>query len=756
MICLLPQGGCGPVRPDASREQASGRDPAPGERGEREAEPQTGHQRMLGLLAHQKEVSQAQSPLFGDADLREREWALEHFPLGVVDRFNAHYASGMAALRLGQNQKAVDHLQEAFILVHKLPPQTLQQNEGLRLEVLLHLASACLRLGETENCVHCQTSASCIFPIAKEGVHQDKTGSQMAAKYLTQYLAQDADDATARWLLNIAHMTLGDYPDAVPAKYRIPAERFESEVAFPRFVNVSSDAGLNTESLSGGVIVDDFDGDHRLDVVVSDWSDAGQLRFFHNLGGRRFEERTEQAGIVGLYGGLNLLQADYDNDGDLDVLVLRGAWRGGEGTPLNSLLQNDGHGHFRDMTFESGLGDTAYPTQTAGWADYDNDGDLDLYVGNERFACQLYENNGKGQFQDVAARAGVENKRFTKGVTWGDYDNDGDPDIYVSNYGTPGGGQSRDRAANQFTAREGEPNRLYRNNGDGTFTDVAEQLGVSKPLLSFPAWFWDFNNDGALDLFVATFDGTIQEVAAEYLEGVPRMERPCLYQGDGQGGFQEVARQCRLDRPSLTMGANFGDLNNDGFLDVYLGTGHPPYEALMPNLMFLNQQGTTFADVTTAGGFGHLQKGHGIAMADVDNDGDQDIFSELGGAYPGDTAVNALFENPGFGNHWLCCKLVGRQSNRCAIGARLHLVVEDQGQLRDIYRWVGSGGSFGANPLRQEIGLGKAETIKRLEVYWPKTGQTQTFEDVAADQFLEIQEGNPALRPLLEPGSADR
>jgi hypothetical protein len=149
-----------------------------------------------------------------------------------------------------------------------------------------------------------------------------------------------------------------------------------------------------------------------------------------------------------------------------------------------------------------------------------------------------------------------------------------------------------------------------------------------------------------------------------------------------------------------------------------------------------------------AGGFGHLQKGHGIAWADFDQDGDLDIFAQMGGANPGDAFGNVLYENPGFGNHWLAVKLVGEQSNRSAIGARLCVTItEDQGP-RKIYRHVNSGGSFGANPLRQHIGLGRATKIDSLEVYWPTTKKTQKFEHLEADQFVEIHENENQIRRL--------
>jgi len=205
------------------------------------------------------------------------------------------------------------------------------------------------------------------------------------------------------------------------------------------------------------------------------------------------------------------------------------------------------------------------------------------------------------------------------------------------------------------------------------------------------------------------------------------------------------------------MGANFGDLDNDGFPDFYFGTGYPDYEGLMPNVMYRNLGGTGLADVTTAGGFGQLQKGHAIAFADLDNDGDQDVFAQLGGAYAGDAAGNALFENPGFGNHWIKIKLVGVRSNRSAIGARLRVDVVEDGERRSIHARVNTGGSFGANPLQREIGLGSAERIELLEVYWPTSDETQRFRDVAMDQRIEITEGTDEVRelPLLRMSFGD-
>jgi tetratricopeptide (TPR) repeat protein len=645
------------------------------------------------------------------------------------ERYVAHLQVGIEALRIGRTQEAIEHFLAANELIPQIKPVTKAQQSALD-DGFHWLGVAYWRLAETKNCIECNTCESCIFPIQSSGIHVQQDAAKNAIKYLTGAMQRNSDDLESRWLLNVAYMALGEYPAGVPAEWLVPPKVFESDEEFPRFVNIAAELGVDTFSLSGGSIVDDFDDDGLHDIVVSSTHPGEQMRYYHNDGDGRFSDRTERAGLVGLTGGLNMIQADYDNDGDVDILVLRGAWMDevGRGYP-NSLLRNDGQGNFRDVTFDAGLGEEHYPTQTAAWADFDNDGDLDLYVGNEQYPSQLFENDGQGKFTDIARRAGVENNRFTKGVVWGDYDNDRLPDLYVSNLS----------GIRDIPEREGA-NRLYHNNGDGTFTDVAPALGVVRPYSGFPVWFWDFNNDGILDIYAGSCLWSVRDVAADYLGLKHTAEPDCLYQGDGKGGFREVAREQKLTRVTHPMGANFGDLDNDGFPDFYLGTGYPEYVGLMPNLMFHNLRGNGFADVTTAGGFGHLQKGHGVSFADLDNDGDEDVFTELGGAYAGDGFGNALFENPGFGNHWIVIRLVGTKSNRAGVGARIRLDINEGGKKRSVYKWVNSGGSFGANPLRQHLGVGKAERIDRLEVFWPTSGRRQQFEDVPVDCAIQISE----------------
>ena len=700
---------------------------------------QDGHARMLQLLAEVRDRCADEHSDIGDLAYRNAVAQFASSPpyATLAETWDMHRRLSDESLRIGKTQEAIDHQLAACNLIPQFDNVTPEQKAAIDFGVR-QLGVAFLRLAETQNCVQCNTCESCIFPIQNSGVYVKQSASRSAIRYLTITLDRNPEDLEARWLLNIAFMSVGEYPAKVPPEFLIPPEVLASDEKFPRFTNVAGTLGINTFSLSGGSIVDDFDNDGFLDLVVSTTHPGGQMQYYHNDADGSFSERTRDAGLIGLMGGLNMIQGDYDNDGDVDILVLRGAWLADVGrTYPNSLLRNDGHGHFRDVTLETGLGDFHYPTQTAAWADFDNDGDLDLYVGNEQFPCQLFENDGHGRFTDIAARAGVQNLRFAKGVVWGDYNNDRLPDIYVSNLS----------GVRNIPESEGR-NRLYRNNGDGTFTDVAPELDVVRPYSGFPVWFWDFNNDGHLDLYAGSCLWSVRDVAADYLSLPHNAEPDCLYEGDGQGGFREVAKQQKLTRVTHPMGANFGDLDNDGFPDFYLGTGYPEYSALMPNLMFHNLRGNGFADVTTAGGFGHLQKGHGVSFADLDNDGDEDVFAQLGGAFAGDAFGDALFENPGFGNHWIVVRLVGTDSNRSGIGARIRLDIDESGARRSVYKTVNSGGSFGANPLRQHLGVGKAELIDRLEIFWPTTGRTQEFRNVPVDQGIEITEGAGDYRKL--------
>ena len=637
-------------------------------------------------------------------------------------------------LHAGRTEEAIEHFRQVL-------DQVQQYRDGMPTSFALAvrdlLAISYLRLGHEDNCVPPHATPRCSAPTSASDVRAIERGPRAAVQEYRLLLQAEPDNHTARWLLNLAYMALGEYPNGVPAQWQIPLEAFASDYDIARFPDVAAELGLDVLGQAGGSIVDDFDGDGYVDIMTSSRGLNDQLRYFRNGADGSFTERTSEAGLVGLVGGLNLVHADYDNDADLDVFVLRGAWlREGH---ANSLLRNNGDGTFEDVTEEAGLLWPELPTQTASWGDYNNDGWIDLYVGNEspvrtRNPAQLFRNNGDGTFTDVARDAGADVVGFIKAVVWGDVENDGKLDFYVS--------------------RLGDPNVLLRNNGPDslgrwTFTDITEAAGVAEPTESFPAWFWDYDNDGWQDIFVTGRLGSSGDVAAEYL-GLPHhAELPRLYRNNGDGTFSDVTVAARLNRIMLAMGANFGDLDNDGYLDFYVGTGDPDFRALMPNRMFRNAAGKFFQDVTTSGGFGHLQKGHGVAFGDLDNDGDQDIYVTLGAAYEGDRSYNALFENPGHGNQWITLKLEGVRSNRAGIGARIQITVEtDQGR-RDIYRTVTSGGSFGASSLQQEIGLGQAKAIRALTVTWPATGETDVYTNVPMNQIYALREGDPILTRVV-------
>jgi hypothetical protein len=213
--------------------------------------------------------------------------------------------------------------------------------------------------------------------------------------------------------------------------------------------------------------------------------------------------------------------------------------------------------------------------------------------------------------------------------------------------------------------------------------------------------------------------------------------------------FRDVTAEVGLDRVVLPMGSNFGDLDNDRFLDIYLGTGKPSFSFLMPNVLFRNDGGRRFEDITAATGTGHLQKGHGVAFANWDRDGDADIFLEAGGAVPGDRAHNVLFQNPGYGNHWLTVKLVGTRTNRAALGAKIRVDLPGLGgAIASRYRTITAGSSFGGNPLACTVGLGQAKSIRTVEVSWPASSTSQTFRDVPIDKAIEITEGRQDFRVL--------
>jgi hypothetical protein len=661
------------------------------------------------------------------------------------------YRKARALIALGEEEQAVSLLEPQ---VAKIDQDSIKGMD--KLKVLLALAH--LRAGERANCVVNHTSETCILPIQGSGIHKITTGSRNAVGLYTQLLNDYPDNMEYRWLLNIAYMTLGEYPQQVPQKFLIPGldaatNNGDSAFSVNAFTDLAGPLSLDVNNMAGGSIVDDFDNDGYLDIVTSGWGLDDEMHFFGNNADGTFTDKSEQSKLKQLTGGLNLLQMDFNNDGFKDIFVLRGAWlRDSYCKQPNSLIRNNGDGTFTDITTQSGLL-SFHPTQTATWNDFNNDGWIDVFIGNESWEgnassglhpAELYINNRGETFVNVAREAGCDITGFVKGVTSGDYDNDGWKDIFASSL------SGQRYLLRNKGVREGIP----------SFENVTKDAGLANEVArTFPTWFWDYDNDGWLDIFVGdfTFDKPITSYSAAEALGLPfgSAGSGMVYQNNHDGTFTNVSKVLGLsDKTAFAMGANFGDIDNDGYLDFYLGTGNPELESIVPNKLFKNHMGKRFVDITTPARVGHLQKGHAISFADLDNDGDQDIYIEVGGAYRGDAFHNSFYVNPGQDerNRWIALDLVGMKANRAAIGSRIKIIVKENGKTRTIYRDVNSGGSFGASPLRKEIGIGRAEIIDEIEIQW-HPGSKQIFKNIKPNRFLRIREGNDvieeiSLRPL--------
>jgi hypothetical protein len=601
-------------------------------------------------------------------------------------------------------------------------------------------------------------------------VHQDKEGSRAAIREYLELLEKNPGDLTSRWLLNVAYMTIGEHPEKVPDRWLISPEKFAPAGSFPRFTNVAPSLDLGPPALAGGCVMDDFNGDGFPDLLISSSGldpQRDQMRYFQNRGDGTFDDRTEAAGLTGLVGGMNMLQADYDNDGHLDVLVLRGAGLlGGLGDQPPSLLRNRGDGTFEDVTEKAGLLFFA-PTQCGAWGDFDNDGFVDLFVGVESSAipgfdvplyqdmpvrtnrpCKLFHNNGDGTFTDVAADAGANVTGYVRGAAWGDLNNDGYPELVVAQAYGP---------VLLFESRAGNTSDKLKR----VFAPAQEL----EPAHSSSVTFLDYDQDGWLDLFIAGYSKIASsyasgQVAADLLGQPHTAELSRLYRNEGArskpgvGGtgllLRDVTAEAKLDRVYYATGAVAGDLDNDGWPDLYLSTGAPDYRAIIPKRLLHNVGGARFEDVSYGAGIAHLQKGSAAAIGDVSRDGHLDILQVLGGEFPGDVFPRALFLNPGNSNHWLELELVGTNTNRSALGARIAVSVQTPQGVRSLHALVSGGGSYGGSPLTQHVGLGDATRVDSIEVTWPRSGKKQRYAKIEVDRRYRLIEGVAEIHGLTK------
>jgi len=586
-----------------------------------------------------------------------------------------------------------------------------------------------LRLAEYQNCQvidEMRTGGFCLLPADSSTFHTNTFGAERSIHYFQKDLDRNANkDPVTMWLYNMAHAVLGRYPELASKEYLIEFDKYQSSDTFVRFEEQTNKYGLGTVTYYGGSCVEDLDSDGKLDVFVTSGDlETGMLLFDGSDSG--FVETTTNAGLEGLTGGVNIVQGDYDNDGWIDLFITRGGWLVNDAKYYpNSLLHNNGDGSFSDHTESSGLLNYT-ASHSAAWADFNNDGWLDLFVCNEHTRSQLFYNDGKGGFYDGTSVSGIDVIDYAKGVVAGDINNDGWEDLYISCYNSN--------------------NRLYLNKGERSdanevqFTDITESSGTSLPKKSFSIAMFDFNNDGFEDIFCPNYILNMDQYVRQYMDLKNNVEPSMMYINNGDGTFSSLKDE-NLLRSTMSMGLNFADLDGDGWEDVYMNTGYPEYEALVPNLLFRNRNGEGFDDITFTSKTGHLQKGHGVSIADIDEDGDQDIYLSVGGFYESDQFANVLFLNTSEVKGWIELNLLNDVSKGTLIGTRVKIVKDDTKQV--LYRTLRTGGSYGASPLRIHAGLGDYTGTVSVFVEWPGNRNSQELKKLTINTSYDIHEEEP-------------
>ncbi|MFL6208518.1 MAG: CRTAC1 family protein [Pyrinomonadaceae bacterium] len=506
------------------------------------------------------------------------------------------------------------------------------------------------------------------------------------------------------------------------------------------FKTLAPGAQYLIETMGGGGGFVDYDGDGQLDIYLVCYTQTPQIdpntklrdALYHNNGDGTFTDVTERAGIANSMLGMGLAVGDYDNDGRPDLYVT--------GYGASKLYHNNGNGTFADVTDKARVNNRRWGASAA-FFDYDGDGALDLYVCNyldfdpaakapcEFFAGRpycyiskfkgaagvLFHNNRDGTFTDVSERAGIA-KAVGKGlgVVALDYNEDGHIDLYQAN--------------------DSDPNFLFRNNGNGTFAEVAFEAdaaldpdGNVRGGMGVDAA--DIDGDGHLDLFVTNFSG----------------QPNAFFHNNGDGTFSETTYALGLGRVSVPMsgfGARFFDYNNDGALDLFVLNGHPfePISKVFPDVTYaeppflFEPAGKTFREVAAAHGAALTRAylGRGLALGDYDNDGDTDLLLLNAGAPP------VLLRNDGGNrNHWLGVRLVGTKSNRDGVGAK---VTVSAGGVRRTRYLLGGTSYCTAADMRLLFGLGAGQRVAELDVRWP-SGQVSTLKNITVDQYINVQEG---------------
>ncbi len=510
--------------------------------------------------------------------------------------------------------------------------------------------------------------------------------------------------------------------------------------------------------------------------VFTDVTQESGIDFHHRFGDDKLSNIVEGSGA-------GVVLFDYDNDGWLDIYFLSGCWLKGVSDNRgrkyrdklsNRLYRNLQNGRFEDVTETAGVGNKAFGTGGSA-ADYDNDGDLDLYVLN--FGKNvLYRNNGNGTFTDVSKASGLDNARWSLSAPWFDYDGDGDLDVYVVNYLQYDGGKFRAfYAAKGYPgplSYSGEPDALYRNNGDGTFTEVTQQAGLLSPEgRGMSATVADLDNDGLLDIYVANDamenyyfrnlgegrfenDGLIRGLAfGEGGQGVssmgpttgdvdrdgwvdvyvPDMGYGCLMMNK-EGFFDDRTARAKL---ALACGQYTGwgavlfDADNDGYLDIFVTNGNAHFEFPEEDVIVRNDGTGNFGDVADKAGsyFRDKHVGRGATCGDLDNDGDLDLVIANLNDRP-----TLLRNDGGNQNNWLKIDARLRGGKSIAVGARITVKASGITQLQELSPVTGYLSQMDPRP---NFGLGQADKVDSVVIRWPD-GQSTELHDVAINQVLQV------------------
>jgi tetratricopeptide (TPR) repeat protein len=543
-----------------------------------------------------------------------------------------------------------------------------------------------------------------------------------------------AVEALGGWEIFEPELATG-YPKGFPEKYKLPLrpERYGGDLPppGPRFKDIGKEMGIGRIAGAGPASWADYDQDGRWDLVACGCDTFCQL--FRNLG-TKFEDVTLAAGLERVDPGFGAVWGDYDGDGFPDLYIARDGWNG---PGADALLHNRGNGTFEEVTAKAGIQEPGSGFNVV-WFDYDKDGWLDLFVTNgvtlDPNINHLYRNRGDGTFENVTEKAGLleEPRGGTIGVAVGDYDQDGWPDIFV---------HGRYRA-----------NKLYRNLGNGKFQDIAREAGVlgDRKQNGFMALAVDIDSDGDLDIVtssLAVWDHVLAGYRSDY-QTAPDDDQVRIYRNDGKMKFTDIGRDSGFIYPIGSMSANAGDLDNDGYPDLYFGTGNPDIRRLEPNILYMNNGRGYFVDRTRSAGVGVLGKGHGVTMIDWDGDGYLEIYAEVGGFYHGDLWRSYFFDYQGpKNNHWLEVELSQDGHNRQAVGASVTLRA---GKLNP-YQEVLNGRGFGSSdPPILHFGLGQNQKIEKLTVKWPD-GTVAEIPPPPVDRKIRIHKGDSGWTPRPTP-----